>query len=472
MLPAYVGDDVVDTHRRQEIVAPAPASPPIARVQDGGEAVPLAWRLQRGQHAGAGRIDRSTKTGCSATPCWTSTSNCASLRTSRPSPCSVALRFNLEAENQEVIDEIATALRTLPNRTIAEVRAMRLPPSELETMMHVGNSGGFNPYSRLPVHEQAMFFGRSRELEQCAEWLRAGSGNIWLIGQKRVGKTSLLLYLKRHYLNNQGYVPAFVDFQLLGNLAEGNLFYEIANAVYTDLQTDPRVAALDAPLRALFDHQPPAQFIAYLRSIQSRLGANRLVLLLDEFSRTTDAHLQGQLDPNFFDAWRGVLQAILPRICFITVVQQQTYDALSQRPAPVRRPELASDGSGRKLVLKSLDDEDVRRLIEWPMRNFVEFSPESVAAMWQASPAATRSLSKPLLQTGFAHGAPGSSPWSGRISTRCAWTSCSPASVFAYFLDMIRQRRAGVAATGAAACGAERRRRSHRRRSPLCRTCR
>jgi hypothetical protein len=33
---------------------------------------------------------------------------------------------------------------------------------------------------------------------------------------------------------------------------------------------------------------------------------------------------------------------------------------------------------GEKLVLKSLGPEDVRRLIEWPMRNFLEYSRETV----------------------------------------------------------------------------------------------
>jgi len=317
---------------------------------------------------------------------------------------------------------------------------MRLPPSELETMILVSSNTAFNPYSRLPVHEQAMFFGRSRELEQISEFLRAGSGNIWLLGQKRVGKTSLLLHLKQHYLNYQGFVPAFVDFQLLGNLAQANLFYEIAHAVYTDLQADPRVATLDAPLAALFDHQPPAQFIAYLRSIQSRLGGNRLVLLLDEFSRTTDTYLQGRLDADFFDAWRGVLQALLPQVCCVTVVQQQTYDALSQRAQQQSGdPSWRLMELGEKLVLKSLGDEDVRRLIEWPMRNFVEFSPESltyVASLTGGNPFLIQAFCFKLASH-MARQDRRRVEWADIDEVRSEFMHPSE-SVFAHFLDMIR----------------------------------
>ncbi len=86
------------------------------------------------------------------------------------------LRFSLEAESNEVVEQIIGELQELPGRTIVEVRAMRLPPSELEFAQQLCVAGSINPYSRLPVHEQAMFFGRSQELLQIYEWLRSGRG--------------------------------------------------------------------------------------------------------------------------------------------------------------------------------------------------------------------------------------------------------------------------------------------------------
>ncbi len=289
------------------------------------------------------------------------------------------LRFNVEAESSELLEQIIHALQELPGHTVVEVRQMRLPPSEMESALQLGAAGGVNPYSRLPVHEQAMFFGRSQELLNIYELLRAGVGNIWLMGQKRVGKTSLLFHLKNYYLKDRGFVLAFVDFQLLGNVATSNLFFEIANAVYNELQADPRIGDLGAPLAGVFAHQPPLQLIAYLTSIQSRLGANRLVLLLDEFSRTTDAYLQGDINRSFFDEWRGLIQATAPQISYLTVFQQQSYQSLS-----LHAQQEANDPSwhlmelGERLVLKSLSHQDVRRLIEWPMRNFLEYTPETV----------------------------------------------------------------------------------------------
>ena len=287
------------------------------------------------------------------------------------------VNFRVEAESSEVLEQIIAALHELPGRTVVDVRQMRLPPSEIEAVLQLGAAGSINPYTRLPIHEQAMFFGRNQELQQIYEWLRAGVGNIWLMGQKRVGKTSLLFHLKHHYLKDRGFVLVFIDFQLLGNVATSNLYFEIANAIYNELQADPRIGDLGAPLPGVFAHQPPAQLISYLSSIQSRLGANRLVLLLDEFSRTTDAYLQGTLRRSFFDEWRGLIQATAPKISYITVFQQQSYHSLS-----LHAQQEANDPSwhlmelGERLVLKSLSRQDVRRLVEWPMRNFLEYTPE------------------------------------------------------------------------------------------------
>jgi GTP pyrophosphokinase len=349
------------------------------------------------------------------------------------------LRFNVEVESAEVLDEICAALRTLPGRTVVEVRQLRLPPSELEAALQHCTID-VNPYSRLPVNEQAMFFGRSQELLQIFEWLQAGAGNIWLLGQKRVGKTSLLLHLKNHYLRDRGFVLAFVDFQLLGNVATSNLYFEIANAVYNELQNDPRIGDLGAPLPAVFAHQPPFQLITYLRSIQSRLGANRLVLMLDEFSRTTDAYLQGELARSFFDEWRGLLQATAPAISYVTVFQQQSYYSLSQHAQ-----QSAGDPSwhlmelGERLVLKSLGPEDVRRLIEWPMRNFLEYTPECVELV------ARLTGGNPFLIQAFCFKLTAQLGRADRRQVEPADIDAVRAefmqpmeSVFAHFLDMIR----------------------------------
>ena len=54
-----------------------------------------------------------------------------------------------------------------------------------------------NPYVfRGPVHEAAVFFGRTHELNEIAAFLR-GNQSISIVGPRKVGKTSLLFHLMR-----------------------------------------------------------------------------------------------------------------------------------------------------------------------------------------------------------------------------------------------------------------------------------
>ena len=288
------------------------------------------------------------------------------------------LRFSFEADARETVDEITDALRRLPGREVSAVRQLTLPPSEQE-MLLADSALTSNPYSRMPVHDPSMFFGRTAELEQINHWLRNNVACIWLRGQKRVGKTSLLLHLRHHFWAPHETIAAFVDFQLFNNLAEANLFYEIAAAVFTDLAADPRVAALGAPDRTSFEQDAPAQFVAYLRDLRRTLGTGRLVLLMDEFSRITDVYLDGRMGPDFFIQWRGVLQSASRFCSFVTVVQQKTFEQMFEHMQAHRNdPCWHVLELGETLLLKPLAPTDARRLVEWPLRNFLDYEPEVV----------------------------------------------------------------------------------------------
>lgn len=447
-----LGDDIVGlpTRRQGEIIRLRIHRADCPRVFPEDERLPLKWRLQpRLQTIAQLELtahDEDGLLGDALSVIYAQRPRATVHRAEAVGNHGTArLRFTVEAESSDVMERIVTDLRQLPGQTVVEVHQLRLPPSELEAAMHMEGAGSLNPYSRLPVNEQAMFFGRSQELLQVYEWLRDGVGNIWLLGQKRVGKTSLLLHLKNYYLKDRGFVPAFIDFQLYGEPGAANLFYEVANSLYGELQTDSRIVDLGAPLPAVFANQPAHQLIQYLRNIRTRLGANRLVLLLDEFSTTTNAYLRGDLARGFFDQWRGLIQAVAPEVSFVTVFQQQTYNALSAHVHSAHVHDEPDDPSwnllelGERLNLKSLSAQDVRRLIQWPMRNFMEYAPESVeqiVALTGGNPFLTQAFCSKLI----AHMA--------RLDRRLVEPSdveavrlefMEPAeSVFAHLLDMAR----------------------------------
>ena len=245
----------------------------------------------------------------------------------------VRLSLTIEARNQAIIDRIGRQLEQLPHHTINEVRQMQLTFPEREELVKPDRPGSFNPYRRQPVQHQDMFFGRTTELATTREMLKAGAGTVFVQGQKRVGKTSLLLYLKNYYLNRQSKVPVFVDSQLLSHLSGPKFFYEIASAVFHDLQADEKLNAyIEPPLQELFARDPVRQLVDYLRQVQSSFGYQKLILLIDEFSRIIDAFQQGRIDDAIFHQWRGIIHQTAPEISSVLVMQQQTFQIYGSSP--------------------------------------------------------------------------------------------------------------------------------------------
>jgi (p)ppGpp synthase/HD superfamily hydrolase len=294
------------------------------------------------------------------------------------------LSFTVEARDRQMITKLAQELKQLPGYTINEVRQMELLFAEREELMRPMTPTGFNPYRRHPVQDREMFFGRSDELAQCYNLLWTGVGVIFVQGQKRVGKTSLLFHLKKYYLNHRSKTPVFIDFQLLSNLNGPAFHYEVASAVYNDLQAGHHLGDLEPPLRELFEIEPTGQLIAYLKRIQSHFGVKKLVLLIDEFSRTIDAYQQNRLDDALFQQWRGVIQATVPQVSYVMVVQQQTYDHLRQQTYEhLLTPIWHLLELGETLYLKPLSEQDAYQLIQRPTHNHLEYSPEALHLTWR-----------------------------------------------------------------------------------------
>ncbi len=293
---------------------------------------------------------------------------------------SARIQFDLHADQEATVAEIVEALRTLPDFTVTDVQSLQLPPSEQAEWQEVAGGGSFNPYSRLPVHQDAMFFGRAQERERIVEYLRTQQPGVWLIGQKRVGKTSLLLHLKEHYLPARNFTPVFIDFQLMGHPAQTNVFYQVASIVYSSLSSEGRLGDVGAPLQSLFDDDPARRLIEYLQNVQDALNGRKLVLLMDEFSRLTDAYLQGDLEGAIFDRWRGMMHTTQRLgVGYVVVMQQQTCDTLVQHLQQTPNdPSWRLMDVGQRIQLRPLDGEDVRRLIEWPMRTHLDYTAETV----------------------------------------------------------------------------------------------
>lgn len=363
------------------------------------------------------------------------------------------LSFTIEAKDQRLIDKVALALENLEGYQINELRQMQLLFSEREELVKPVNPAMFNPYRRQPVQDRDMFFGRSEELAAVYNLLQSGVGTIFVQGQKRVGKTSLLYHLKKHYLDRRSVLPVFVDFQILGNLSGSAFYYEIAGIVYNDLHTDNHVGDIEPPLWELFETAPVTQLAAYLKNVQEYLGFTKLVLLIDEFSRTIDAYQQNRLDTAFFDQWRGIIHTAVPDITFIMVIQQQSYSHLQP---PAEQSGMAPIWHllelGQTVLLQPLREKDARQLIERPTFNHLNYPADVIRGVWQLTGGS------PFLIHAFCFNLVRHMARSGRRSVNLADVEAVQTefmnpheSLFAHLLDVIYDTPNAISVCGAIA---------------------
>lgn len=174
-----------------------------------------------------------------------------------------------------------------------------------------------NPFfHRGPVHDRAYFFGRRQETGQILSLLSNGQ-SIALIGQRRMGKTSLLFHLANpeifteYSLSSTQHLFVYLDCSSLARLDQPGLYRLLLEEIGEGLTE--RGADLALP-----DEATPFTYRAFERALRevTRQGW-RLILLLDEFERLSR---NPHLDPDFFSGLRA-LTARYP-IAYVTASKQ------------------------------------------------------------------------------------------------------------------------------------------------------
>ena len=149
-----------------------------------------------------------------------------------------------------------------------------------------------------PIREASDFIGRDAELFGVFDQVAKG-GSVNLVGDRRVGKTSLLFHIMRPEIHSR-YLPddgkllyVYVDAQMCPMDSEG-FFREVFSAVrlaYPDME----IAPPDGPFSE-----------SAVRGYLQKLQPHRLVLLFDEFERITQSQ---HFKPRFFVFLRGLCSA-------------------------------------------------------------------------------------------------------------------------------------------------------------------
>jgi hypothetical protein len=177
-----------------------------------------------------------------------------------------------------------------------------------------------NPFfHRGPVHDRVYFFGREHETGQMLSLLGNGQ-SIALVGQRRIGKTSLLFHLAdpeiftEYGLSPTEHLFVYIDCGGLAGLDQPALYRLLLEEI-----SDTLAGRGSSPSKLeLLDDITPLTYRAFERALRGLTQPGwQVILILDEFERLSR---NPHLDPDFFSGLRA-LTARYP-LAYVTASKQ------------------------------------------------------------------------------------------------------------------------------------------------------
>jgi hypothetical protein len=165
-----------------------------------------------------------------------------------------------------------------------------------------------NPYVvGRPLLEADFFMGREQLFREVTSALRGAHQDnvVVLIGQRRMGKTSILRRLPQHL--GESYMPVMIDLQGLLSTGDAAFFCEIAEIIYDELVF--KGFDVSEPSRKELDRDPGGYFRRhFLAEICQSLGSRRLLLLFDELEVLEQRIKAGALSQQILPYFRSLMQ--------------------------------------------------------------------------------------------------------------------------------------------------------------------
>jgi len=237
--------------------------------------------------------------------------------------------------------------------------------------IHVAQRG--HPY-RVPAYQPYVmgeglhgddptFTGRTDLLQWLRSlWLRPrGKPAVVLVGQRRIGKTSLLNRIRRHGLADTGMLPILINLQGIAN--DYDFWQSIANQMAESLGTDRVHLSRDTAF---------PDFKTFLEELIPQLGERRFLLMLDEAELIFDSRFTEPL-PGFL---RALMQDPEYPTCFLFcgsyALRQTSHDYAS---APLNMAQF-------RTVSYMTRSESVE-VLEKPSHNILEFDPAVLDTAYQ-----------------------------------------------------------------------------------------
>lgn len=239
-----------------------------------------------------------------------------------------------------------------------------------------------NPYSPIadggpvPVTSN-MFYGRDGFISEVAKSiLNSPSKQIIIYGQKRCGKSSVMLHLKEKLMETNNMFCIFFSMgDIINNLSETSFYHKILSSIKTELEfiefDGGTIPEFDIPTYADFKNEdednPLNTFTKYM--IKFKLSCKKtdgwedknLVVMIDEFTYLYTEIKKGNISPSIMKQWKAVTQNERAQFSVVLVGQDVV--------PSFKREEYASNAFGviQDIRLTYLEEQPARELIEKPI---------------------------------------------------------------------------------------------------------
>ncbi len=292
--------------------------------------------------------------------------------------------FKLQFEvGSDIIQQKATAVTIYCNYLNGNIKKQVSNQLSLKLYSQEEFAPIENPYAPIadggPVPiDSKMFYGREIEIENIVDAIiKSPSKQIIIYGQKRSGKSSVMLHLKQSLLNTGKTFCVFFSLgDIINSLSEASFYYKIISSIkqeleFLEMDGEINVPDFEIPSAKEFKQEdednPLNTFTKYMIKFklsckQTKGWENKnLVVMIDEFTYLYTEIKKSHISPSIMKQWKAITQNERAQFSVVLVGQDVV--------PSFKKEDYARNAFGviQDMRLTYLKDEPARALIENPI---------------------------------------------------------------------------------------------------------
>ncbi|NES70141.1 MAG: ATP-binding protein, partial [Okeania sp. SIO2D1] len=237
-------------------------------------------------------------------------------------------------------------------------------------------TGQDNPYIiGVPIGKPESFFGREDLFRFIQDNLKQNAKVILLHGQRRIGKSSVLLQV-HNFVQLEQFLFVFVSLEGKSRKSVSGVLYEIASEILEYLEDEFELEVDGVRIPSKKDLQKEQELFSdvFLRQVFEVIGDKNLVLLLDEFD-VLGEHSQDTASTHLFPYLKSLVDE-QEQLFIIPVVGRRLDDMPNL---------LGLFHEAPNLRIGLLQKQNAERLITKPAQGVLEYEPGAIKGILELS---------------------------------------------------------------------------------------